>query len=294
MSKKADIISTIILILMLLVGLSVMFYPIFSNWWNQNKASHVISDYQDAVAKLDEEDYSKYFQRARNYNSELAEIENPFVNYDQVKGYESFLDITGSGIMGFISIPAIRVELPVYHGTSEGVLNIAVGHLQGSSLPVGGESTHAVLSGHRGLPSAKLFTDLDQIVVGDYFTLNILNEVLTYEVEEINIVEPDDMEKILIVPKADKVTLVTCTPYGVNTHRLLIRSKRIQTEEEKIAAKVTSDAVQADMFLSVPVISLPLIIILLIFWGVSGKIRGKRIAVLDSYKTKHNYKKKFM
>lgn len=293
MSKKADIITSILLILMILVGISVMCYPMFSNWWNQNKASHVISNYQDAVAHLDDEDYEKYFIRAREYNKQIYELDNPFTEYDRVRGYESFLDVTGTGIMGFISIPAIRVELPVYHGTSEGVLNIAVGHMEGSSLPVGGENTHAVLSGHRGLPSAKLFTDLDKIVVGDYFTLNILNEVLTYEVEDINIVEPDDMEKIRIVPQTDKVTLVTCTPYGVNTHRLLIRSKRIETEAEKIAVKVSSDAVQADMFLSVPIIAFPFLLLLLIFWAISGKVRGKRIAVLEDYKVRQNYKKKF-
>ena len=293
MSKKFDIITSVLLILMLLVGLSVMCYPMFSNWWNQNMASHAISNYQEAVSKLDDEDYEKYFIRAREYNKEIYELDNPFTEYDQVRGYESFLDITGSGIMGFISIPAIRVELPIYHGTSEEVLNIAIGHLEGSSLPVGGKNTHAVLSGHRGLPSAKLFTDLDKIVEGDYFTLNILNEVLTYEVEKISIVKPDEIEGIRIVPGADKVTLVTCTPYGVNTHRLLIRSKRIATQEEKAEVKVTSDAVQADMVVSVPVIAVPFLLMLFIFWGISGMIKGKRTLVLEKYKVRYNYKKKF-
>ncbi len=290
---KFDIISTIFLIIMLLVGLSVMAYPTFSDWWNKNKATHVISDYQKAVSQLNTEDYQKYFQEAYDYNKKLAELSDPFTDYPEIEGYDDILDITGTGILGHISIPAIRVELPVYHGTSEGVLNIAVGHFEGSSLPVGGSSTHSVLSGHRGLPSAKLFTDLDKIVVGDYFTINVLNEVLTYEVEEINIVNPNELDKLMIVPGGDKVTLVTCTPYGVNTHRLLIRSKRIATFAEKTAAKVSSDAVQVDSLISVPIISIPLFLGLFLFWGITGRRKKRRDRINQKYLKGYNYKSRY-
>lgn len=283
MKRKKDIITTIILILIMLVGLSVMLYPTFSDWWNKNKASHVISNYQEAVAKLDNTQYDKLLAEAQAYNKQLAGLYDPFTNFDAISGYEEAINVSGSGIIGYITIPAIRVELPIYHGTSEGVLNVAIGHLQGSSLPVGGANTHAVLSGHRGLPSARLFTDLDDIVVGDTFTLNVLNEVFTYEVEEIFIVRPEEMEKLAIIPGGDYVTLMTCTPYGVNTHRLLIRSHRINTVYEKQKVKASADAVQVDPMLAVPVIAVPLLIGLFVFWGISGKSR-KRSSIKSKYK----------
>lgn len=283
MKRKKDIITTIILILILLVGLSVMLYPTFSDWWNKNKASHVISNYQEAVAKLDDTQYDQIWAEARSYNDQLAGLYAPFTNFDAIDGYEETLNVSGSGIIGYITIPAIRVNLPVYHGTSEGVLNVAIGHLQGSSLPVGGADTHAVLSGHRGLPSARLFTDLDDIVVGDTFTLNVLNEVLTYEVEDIFIVRPEEMDKLAIIPGGDYVTLMTCTPYGVNTHRLLIRAHRIDTVYEKQTVKAPADAVQVDPMLAVPVIAVPLLIGLFVFWGISGRSR-KRPSIKSKYK----------
>ena len=284
MRKKSSIISTIILIIILLVGLSVMLYPTFSDWWNKNKASHAVSNYQAAVAELDDTQYERLWAEAQAYNAELAGLYAPFINYGAISGYEEILNISGSGIIGYITIPAINVELPVYHGTSEGVLNVAVGHLQGSSFPVGGADTHAVLSGHRGLPSARLFTDLDEMVVGDTFTLNVLNEVLTYEVEEILIVRPEEIDKLAIIPGGDYVTLMTCTPYGVNTHRLLIRSRRIDTIYEKQNVKVSADAVQVDPMLVVPVIAVPLVIGLLVFWSISGKSRKN-----TSIKSKYNF-----
>ena len=267
----------------MLVGLSVMLYPTFSDWWNKNKASHVISDYQETVAKLDEAQYDRIWEKARAYNEQLAGLYDPFTNYDAIEGYEEALNVSGSGIIGYITIPAIRVNLPVYHGTSEGVLNVAIGHLQGSSLPVGGANTHAVLSGHRGLPSARLFTDLDDIVVGDTFTLNVLNETLTYEVEKILTVRPEEMDKLAIIQGGDYVTLMTCTPYGVNTHRLLIRAHRIDTVYEQQRIKASADAVQVDPMLAVPVISVPLLIGLFIFWGITGKSR-KRSSIKSKYK----------
>jgi len=226
--KKRDIITTVVFGFIFLAGLSVMLYPTFSNWWNRNMASHTVSDYKETVAQIDTAEYEQMLEDARAYNEQLAQLYAPFTNFDAIPGYDDLLDISGSGVMGYVSIPNINVELPIYHGTSEGVLQIATGHIQGSSLPVGGSSTHAVISGHRGLPSARLFTDLDQIVEGDTFTINVLNEVYTYEVERILIILPTETDKLAIFPGEDIVTLMTCTPYGINTHRLLVRGHRVE------------------------------------------------------------------
>lgn len=280
MQKKRDIITTLIFCLIFLVGISVMLYPTFSNWWNQNMASHAVSNYKEAVAQIDTEEYDGLLAEAHAYNEQLAALYAPFTNFDDIPGYDDILNISGTGIMGYISIPNIRVELPIYHGTSEGVLQIASGHIQGSSLPVGGASTHAVISGHRGLPSARLFTDLDQIVEGDTFTVNILNEVLTYEVEQILIVLPTEIDKLAIFPGEDIVTLMTCTPYGVNTHRLLIRAHRIDTIYDK-HIKVSTDALQVDSMTVIPIVFIPLLGLLFIWWGITGK-RRKNIHI-DKY-----------
>lgn len=270
MSKKKNVLSTIILVIMLLVGLSVMLYPTISDWWNSKVQSRAIAAYTQAVAQLDNDAYEEMLEKAREYNDALADLNAPFSNYEQISGYEELLDILGTGIMGYISIPKISVEIPIYHGTGESVLNIAVGHLQGSSLPVGGENTHAVISGHRGLPNARLFTDLDQLAVGDTFTITVLDEVMTYEVEEILIVKPDEMDKLAIIPGEDYVTLMTCTPYGVNTHRLLLRSHRIDTIYET-TVRVAADAVQVDPMLVVPVIVAPILLVLLGYWMFGGR-----------------------
>lgn len=279
MRKKSNIISTILLTIMLLVGLSVMLYPTFSDWWNKNKATHSITSYNEVVAQMDDGETERLIQQAHDYNTKLAKVFAPLTNPDEVPGYDDILNISGTGIMGYISIPFIKVELPIYHGTSAEVLNIAAGHLKGTSLPVGGESTHAVISAHRGLPSAKLFTDLDKLVVGDTFTINVLGEVYTYEIEEILIVEPQEVDKLAIIPNGDYVTLMTCTPYGINTHRMLLRSHRIDTVYH-YDVKVTADATQVDPMLAVPAMALPFLIILIGFWIVSGKKRaslsGKR------------------
>ncbi len=272
MRKKQNLLSTIILVFLLLVGLSVMLYPTVSDWWNSRTQSRAIASYNEAVAGMDDTDYEKILTQAHEYNAQLSQVYAPFSNYETIAGYEELLDISGTGIMGYISIPQIGVELPIYHGTSESVLNIAAGHLQGSSLPVGGENTHAVISAHRGLPSARLFTDIDQLVVGDIFTITVLDEVLTYEVEEILIVLPSEMDKLAIIPGGDYVTLMTCTPYGVNTHRLLVRSHRIDTAvEEQRTVRVSADAVQVDPMLVVPLISAPLVLLLILFWSVGGR-----------------------
>ena len=278
--KKRDILTTSVFGFIFLVGLSVMLYPTFSNWWNQNMASHTVSDYKETVAKIDTAEYEQMLEDARAYNAQLAQLYAPFTNFEDIPGYEDLLNISGSGVMGYISIPNINVELPIYHGTSEGVLQIATGHIQGSSLPVGGASTHAVISGHRGLPSARLFTDLDQIVEGDTFTINILNEVYTYEVERILVILPTETDKLAIFPGEDIVTLMTCTPYGVNSHRLLIRGHRIETIYDK-KVKVSADALQVDEMTVIPAVFVPLLVLLFIYWHITGK-RKKKI-VIDKY-----------
>lgn len=274
MRKKSNVISTIVLIIMLLVGLSVMLYPIVSDWWNSKVQTRAIDGYNNAVAEMDDGETERLLNEAHEYNEKLAGVFAPFTNYDQISGYEDILNISGTGVIGYISIPFIKIELPIYHGTSEEVLNIAAGHLQGSSLPVGGKNTHAVISAHRGLPSAKLFTDLDKLVVGDTFTITVLGEVYTYEIEKILTVKPEEVDKLAIIPNGDYVTLMTCTPYGINTHRLLLRSHRIETTYH-YDAKVVADAVQIDPILAVPVISAPLVIFLICFWIAGSKKRER-------------------
>lgn len=274
--KKTGIISTVVLVIILIVGLSVMLYPTVSDWWNSKVQSRAIASYDQTIQNIDPNRYDEIWAKANEYNKKLSETYAPFSNPDEIGGYESILDISGTGIMGYITIPVIKVELPIYHGTSAEVLNIAAGHLKGSSLPVGGENTHAVISAHRGLPSARLFTDLDRLVKGDTFTITILDQIFTYEVEEILIVKPEEMDKLAIIPEGDYVTLMTCTPYGVNTHRLLIRSHRVDTVYAK-AVKITADAVQVDPMLVIPVIGFFLLILLIIFWTVSSKNKPKTL-----------------
>lgn len=278
MSKKSNIISTIIFTIIFLVGLSVMFYPMFSNWWNSKVQSYAVADYEAVVQEMDNSKLEEMIEEANFYNRQLAKLSDPYKDYDFIAGYYDILDVSGTGIMGYVDIPLIQVRIPIYHGTSEGVLQIAAGHLEGSAIPVGGKDTHSVISAHRGLPSAKLFTDLDKLVVGDIFTINILGQVYTYEVEEILIVEPHEISKLAIIPGGDYVTLMTCTPYGVNSHRMLLRSRRVAniiTEDGEeipaVSVKVTSDAVQVDPLLVVPILASPLVIVMLCFWMFSDK-----------------------
>ena len=256
--------STIILILVFFVGLSVMLYPTISDYVNQRNQSRAVASYAQDVDKMTDADYSAYFDAADAFNAQVAANENALYRPDQLTGYNDTLDITGTGIMGYITISKIGVELPIYHGTGDSVLQIAAGHLEGTSLPVGGESTHAVISAHRGLPSAKLFTDLDKLREGDTFLLRVLDEILTYEVDQILIVEPQDTAALEIVEGQDYCTLVTCTPYGINTHRLLVRGHRIDNIEEVKTVRVTADAVQLEPMLVAPVVAIPMLLILLI------------------------------
>ena len=262
---KKSTITNIILILILLAGLSLLLYPSVSDYWNSFHQSRAIASYADEVAHMDEEKYADLWQVAKVYNQSLLKRSNHYLLSDeQKKEYEELLDITGTGIMGYVEIPDIDCSLPIYHGTEESVLQIAVGHLEWTSLPVGGESTHCVLSGHRGLPSAKLFTDLDKLVVGDTFALRILNEVLTYEVDQILIVEPHETAALQVVEGMDYCTLVTCTPYAKNTHRLLVRGHRIEHAESVSAPRVTADAVQIEPLLVAPLVAIPILLLLLI------------------------------
>lgn len=221
---------TVIVIVCFLIGLSLLLYPSVSNWWNSIHASSVIIDYAAAQKNLSDEECAALFAAAEAYNRSISEIDFPLMYYDQVEGYEQTLNLDGSGVMGYITIPKIDVKLPVLHGTSEGVLQKAVGHLEGTSLPTGGTGNHCVLSAHCGLPSARLFTDLDQMKTGDQFTLTVLNRELIYEIDQILTVEPQEVEALYPVEGEDYCTLVTCTPYGVNSHRLLVRGRRIQSQ----------------------------------------------------------------
>ena len=257
--------STILLIVILIIGLSLLLYPTFSDWWNSFHQSRAIASYTEQVANMDDEKYDEIWAEAWEYNQSLLENPNSFVLSDEQKEkYEQLLDVTGSGIMGYIEIPSIGVMLPVYHGTNEAVLQIAVGHLEWTSLPVGGESSHCVVSGHRGLPSAQLFTDLDKMVEGDIFVFHVLDEVLTYQVDQIRIVEPSETEDLMIVEGEDLCTLVTCTPYGVNSHRMLVRGHRIENIEAEKVVRVTADAIQIEPMIVAPFVAAPMLLLLLI------------------------------
>ena len=265
MKRKANHITTIVLVLILLVGLSLLLYPYVSDYWNSFHSSRAISAYAEDVANLDEAQYEEMWSAARAYNRALAERSTNFALSDaQKEEYEKLLDISGVGIMGYLEIPELNMSLPIYHGTEESVLQIAAGHLEWSSLPVGGESSHCVISGHRGLPSAKLFTDLDKLQEGDVFVLRVLDEVLTYEVDQIRVVEPSQVSDLEIVEGSDLCTLVTCTPYGINTHRLLVRGHRIENIQESQTIRVTSDAMQIEPLIVAPIVATPVLLLLLV------------------------------
>lgn len=252
--------STIVLVMMFVVGLSLLLYPTFSEWWNSYHQSRAIHQYDEIVSETTESKQNEMIEKAKEYNETL--VHHPFrwyMNEEEEMIYNSLLNLDENGIMAYVNVPSLRISLPVYHGTSEEILQVAIGQIPGSSLPVGGESTHCVISGHRGLPSARLFTDIDQLVERDIFTITVLNQVLTYEVDQIRIVEPDDVDDLAIIEGEDYCTLVTCTPYGVNTHRLLVRGKRIETSYD--SSFISFDALQYDeeliaIFIAVPILLL--------------------------------------
>ena len=264
----------IFLILALVAGLSLLLYPTISDYWNSLHASQAVASYDQAVKSMDEGKYDELLQRAGQYNRDLFLRGTLFALTDEEReDYSSQLDIDGSGVMGYIEIPTIKVSLPIYHGTSDDVLQVAVGHLEWSSLPVGGESTHCVLSGHRGLPSAKLFTNLDQLAEGDLFVIRTLDEVLTYEVDRILIVLPSELQALAAEEGKDLCTLVTCTPYGVNSHRMLVRGHRVDNQSE--AVRLTADAIRIDPLLVAPIAAIPLLLALLLLLVVAPKKKSR-------------------
>lgn len=274
MKKKTSHITTFLLFAVLLAGILLLLYPTFSDYWNSYHQTQAIADYSEKVADLSEEEYDQIWTAAWEYNEAVAAQENGFVLSEPLEEkYETLLNISGLGVMGYIEIPEIDCSLPIYHGTEESVLQIAVGHLEWSSLPVGGSGSHCVLSGHRGLPSAKLFTDLDKLSEGDIFVLRILDEVLTYEVDQILIVEPQEMSSLQIIEGEDLCTLVTCTPYAINTHRLLVRGHRIENPEESQSIRITADAIQIEPLIVAPVVAAPMLLILLILLLIPKKKR---------------------
>ena len=253
---------TMLMILFFFIGLLTLFYPSLSNYYNEKKQSRMISNYENIINGNNFIDFEKEKESAINYNIALSKIKEPLLNYDRLNNYYDLLNINKDGMMGYITIEKIKVELPIYHGTSNEVLNSSVGHIEGSSLPIGGLTTHSVLSAHRGLPSAKLFTNLDRLEIGDTFKITILDEVLTYQVDKIVIVKPNNRDNIKIEENKDYITLLTCTPYGINTHRLLVRGVRIENTKKK--SYITTEGFKINNLIVVPILSTPIILLLLI------------------------------
>jgi sortase A len=256
----------------LLVGVGMMLYPSVSDWWNSMHQSRAIATYQQAVSDNSADANQRMWDEAVAYNQSLPRDGGRFTLTDEERArYERTLDVTGTGIMGYVEIPKISVSLPVYHGTDDTVLQIAVGHIPGSSLPVGGEGTHCVVSGHRGLPSARLFTDIDQLREGDVFMLHVLGKTLPYQVDQIRVVLPDELDDLAVDDGLDLCTLVTCTPYGVNTHRLLVRGHRVPNQ---VAAIADGDAVQVSPALVALALTALALVAALVVRAVLRLVRG--------------------
>lgn len=259
---------------MLLVGICGLLYPSFSQYWNSKTQTRAVENYREILDSLKPEDFDAYFKEAENYNTELKALKYPLLDYSRVKGYNDVLNVSKNGIMGYITIPKLGVEIPLYHGVSAEVLNIACGHVEGSSLPIGGENTHSVLSAHRGLPHAKLFTELDKMEIGDTFQITILNKTVTYQVDQIKIVKPNETADIQIIEGRDLCTLLTCTPYGINSHRLLVRGTRVENATPILY--VTSNAFKIDSLVATPAVAAPILFILLIYLMVKYRDKGSK------------------
>lgn len=253
----------IILFITFLIGISILTYPFISQYYNSKVQSHVVEDYKNNLEKLEQEDYSHIFEEAENYNNELLKLDYPFIEYKKLSNYNNIININNNGMIGYIKIDKLKLELPIYHGTNVSVLNVAVGHLEGSSLPIGGENTHSVLAAHRGLPNKELFTNITKLEIGDIFTITVLDKTLTYQIDHIIVVEPSDTTNLQIEENKDYVTLLTCTPYGLNFHRLLVRGTRIETKEENII--ITREASQIDKKIVTLIMTIPILIILVIY-----------------------------
>ena len=275
MNKKSSFV-TVILIAAFLIGALLLLYPTISDFWNSFHQSRAIASYAEQVADLDENAYDRLWEDARIYNKTLGDRMNRFVmGEEQKKAYAALLNIADNGVMGYIEIHKVRCNLPIYHGTDEAVLQVAIGHVPGSSLPVGGESTHCVLSGHRGLPSAKLFTNLDELETGDVFMLRVLDETLTYEVDQIRTVLPNELGDLVIVEGEDYCTLVTCTPYGINSHRLLVRGHRVENHAGASTIRVTADAMQIEPLQVAPLVAAPILVVMLVVVLIPHRTKGK-------------------
>ncbi len=272
--KKRVSFSTIILVLILLAGVGILLYPSVSDWWNSMHATQAIAGYVTAVEDMSGQEREEMLEAARAYNERLANGVDFTLTEEEYEEYERLLNIADTGIMGYVQISAIGVNLPVYHSVEESVLQIAVGHIPGSSLPVGGERTHTILSGHRGLPSAKLFSDLDQMVEGDTFTINVMGQTITYMVDQIRIVLPEETKELAIQPGRDYCTLVTCTPYGVNSHRMLVRGKRIENIAGEVV--VVAEAVRIPTYVVIPAVGIPLLFITLTVALIVSSVKGRR------------------
>ena len=274
--RITDRLFTIILVSVMLAGIGLLAYPSLADYWNSFHQSRAVMSYAEHVSDMNAEEYDRLLSEAKAYNERFVENGlNWHLTEEEKAEYESVLDVDGSGVIGYIRIPKIDVMLPVYHGTEENVLQTSIGHLEGSSLPVGGESTHCLLSGHRGLPSARLFTDLDQLREGDTFTITVLNDTLTYEVDHIWIVEPEDLSHLTIEKGNDLCTLITCTPYGINTHRLLVRGHRIPNVDG--GAMVVADAIQIRPVFIAPFLAIPILLLLLIWMLVSTSMNRRKV-----------------
>ena len=274
-NKMKRKISGILFGLLFLIGFGILAYPTVSNQWNTYRQSRLISNYEQVVSDMQPEDYTKEWEAAREFDSTLVQnnIYGDVFGSDDVDmkdtDYWKVLNVAGDGVMGYLSIPKINIKLAIYHGTAEDVLQTGIGHMNGTSLPIGGESTHSVLAAHRGLPAARLFTDIDQLKQGDMFYIHVLDETMAYQVDQIlDMVDKDDhetLEEALQIQEGeDQVTLFTCTPYGVNSHRLLVRGHRIENAEEAREIRVTADAMQVDPFLVAPVVGVLLLLIVLL------------------------------
>ena len=259
---------------MLFIGVCGLLYPSVSQYWNSKTRTRAVENYQAILDSLKKEDYTAFFQAAEEYNSALYGLEDHLRDYRLLEGYEEILNVSGNGIMGYVAIQKLGVELPVYHGISTEVLNIACGHLEGTSFPVGGENTHCILSAHRGLPHAKLFTDLDKMELGDTFTVTVLDQTVTYQVDQIKVVRPNEIDDVRIIEGQDHCTLLTCTPYGINSHRLLVRGTRIENAPPVLY--VTSDAYRIDSLVATPVVAAPILFILLIVLMVKYRDKGSK------------------
>lgn len=269
-------------VLMLLAGLAIMAYPTVANWWNDARQSQAMESYAEAVDATSEETLSRMLSDAEEFNTGLLERRGDrfFMDEKERNRYMSLLNLDGSGMMGYIEIPSIKIRYPIYHTTEEEVLQGAIGHIEGSSLPVGGVGTHVLLSGHRGLPSAKLFSDLDLMRTGDLFSITVLNRSMTYEVDQIRIVKPEDVSELGIDPEGDYVTLVTCTPYSINSHRMLVRGKRVT---DTTASRLAPDAMKMPPYVALVGLALPLVTAYLLVANAIGR-KGRRLLTIQETK----------